>query len=73
VKRRRRPRIPTSSAHGCLKNGYGAFSVNPAQVERVIQYIANQKEHHRKKAFKTEYQEFLKKNEVPYDERFVWE
>ena len=26
------------------QNGYGAFSVNPAEVERVIQYIANQKE-----------------------------
>ena len=55
------------------QNGYGAFSVNPGQVERVIQYIANQKEHHRKKAFKTEYLEFLEKNEVPYDERYVWE
>lgn len=55
------------------QNGYGAFSVNPGQVERVIQYIANQKEHHRKKAFKTEYQEFLEKNEVAYDERYVWE
>jgi REP element-mobilizing transposase RayT len=55
------------------QNGYGAFSVNPAGVERVIQYIANQKEHHRKKVFKTEYQEFLEKHEVPYDERYVWD
>jgi REP element-mobilizing transposase RayT len=55
------------------QNGYGAFSVNPAEVERVIQYIANQKEHHRKKAFQTEYQEFLEKYEVAYDERYVWE
>ena len=39
------------------------------RVRRVIQYIANQKEHHRKKAFKTEYQEFLEKNEVAYDQR----
>lgn len=43
------------------QNGYGAFSANPAEVERVIQYIANQKEHHCKKAFKTEYRELLKK------------
>jgi REP element-mobilizing transposase RayT len=55
------------------QNGYGAFSVNPAEVERVIQYIANQKVHHRKKAFKTEYQEFLEKYELPYDERYVWD
>jgi putative transposase len=29
--------------------GYGAFSVNPAETERVIAYIANQHEHHRQK------------------------
>ncbi len=55
------------------QKGYGAFSVNPAEVERVIQYIANQKEHHRKKAFQTEYKNFLEKYEVAYDERYVWE
>jgi len=47
--------------------------VNPAQVERVIKYIANQKEHHRKKAFQTEYKNFLEKYEVAYDERYGWD
>ncbi len=54
------------------QDGYGAFSVNPSEVEIVINYIANQKEHHRKKTFQEEYVAFLKKYEVEYDERYVW-
>jgi REP element-mobilizing transposase RayT len=55
------------------QDGYGAFSVNPSEVEVVIQYIANQKEHHGKKTFQDEYRAFLKKYEVEYDERYVWD
>jgi len=55
------------------QNGYGAFSVKPSEVERVVEYIANQKEHHRKKAFQHEYRGILKKYHVEYDERYVWE
>lgn len=55
------------------QNGYGAFSVNPAEVDVVVQYIANQKEHHRKKSFQDEYRAFLKKYAVEYDERYMWE
>jgi REP element-mobilizing transposase RayT len=54
------------------QDGYGAFSVNPSEVEIVINYIANQKEHHRKKTFQDEYIAFLKKYSVEYDERYVW-
>ena len=55
------------------QDGYGAFSVNPSEVEIVINYIANQKEHHSKKTFKDEYKAVLKKYEVSYDERYVWD
>ncbi len=55
------------------QNGYGAFSVNPSEVDRVIKYIANQKEHHKKKLFKDEYRGFLKKYEVEYEDRYVWD
>jgi len=54
------------------QDGYGAFSVNPSEVEIVINYIANQKVHHSKKTFQDEYSAFLKKYDVEYDERFVW-
>ncbi len=55
------------------QDGYGAFSVRPSEVEIVINYIANQKEHHSKKTFKDEYKAVLKKYEVSYDERYVWD
>jgi len=55
------------------QDGYGAFSVNPSDVETVKNYIANQKEHHSKKTFQNEYMAFLKKYEVEYDARYVWD
>ncbi len=55
------------------QNGYGAFSVNPSEVDKVIAYIANQHVHHSKVAFQDEYRAFLKKYEVEYDERYVWD
>jgi hypothetical protein len=55
------------------QDGYGAFSVNPAEIDIVIAYIANQQEHHRQKTFQQEYRAFLNKYKVEYDERYVWE
>ena len=55
------------------QNGYGAVSVNPAQVDRVITYIENQKEHHKKKTFQNEYKAFLTRYQVEYDERYIWD
>lgn len=55
------------------QDGYGAFSVNPSEVDTVIKYIANQKEHHKTKTFQDEYRAFLKKYNVEYDERYVWD
>jgi len=55
------------------QNGYGAFSVNPTEIEIVKKYIANQKEHHEKRTFKEEYLAFLEKYKVDYDERYVWD
>lgn len=62
----------------CLENffwqdGYGAFSVNPSEVEVVLNYIKNQHAHHNKKSFQEEYRGFLKKYKVEYDEKYVWE
>lgn len=55
------------------QNGYGAFSVNPTEIETVIAYIENQKEHHKKRTFQDEYRAFLKKYKVEYDERYIWD
>ncbi len=55
------------------QDGYGIFSVNPAEVDVVINYIKNQEAHHKKKEFKEEFREFLEKYHVDYDERYVWD
>ncbi len=55
------------------QDGYGIFSVNPSEIEVVIDYIKNQKEHHRKRNFKDEFRAFLKRYNVEYDERYVWD
>jgi putative transposase len=55
------------------QSGYDAFSVNPSQIHAVTEYIANQRIHHAKKTFLDEYRTFLKKYNVEYDERYVWD
>lgn len=53
------------------QDGYGAFSVSPKDKEKVIAYIANQHEHHKKISFQSEYIEFLKAYNIKYDERYI--
>jgi putative transposase len=55
------------------QDGYGAFSVNSADINIVKNYIEKQHEHHQRKTFQDEYRGFLAKYEVDYDERYVWE
>jgi putative transposase len=55
------------------QDGYGAFSVNPSEVDAVVDYISKQKEHHVKRSFQDEYRAFLKKYRAEYDERYVWD
>jgi putative transposase len=55
------------------QEGYGAFSYSHSQLESVYDYILNQESHHRKKTFKEEYQEFLKKFNIEHKEEFLFE
>ena len=43
-----------------------------SQKQTVVDYIANQEEHHRKVSFKEEFIAFLKKHEIEYDEKYLW-
>ena len=54
------------------QDGYGAFSVNINDLQKVINYISNQHKHHRKKTFREEFLEFLQLNQLEYDERYLW-
>ncbi|MEI8378688.1 MAG: IS200/IS605 family transposase [Planctomycetota bacterium] len=53
--------------------GYGAFSVSHSNVPTVSTYIRDQKEHHRTKSFQEEFLAFLRKHNIVYDERYVWD
>jgi hypothetical protein len=55
------------------QDGYGAFSVNPYETDRLILYIENQKDHHTHKSFQDEYRQHLERNRVAFDERYVWD
>ena len=55
------------------QEGFGAFTYSRSQIDTVIKYILNQEEHHRKKTFRVEYLEFLKKFEIDYDEKYLFD
>lgn len=53
--------------------GYGAFSVAASQKVQVIKYIQGQEAHHRLVTFQDEFRKLLKRYEVAWDERYVWD
>ena len=53
--------------------GYGAFSVSQSHVAQVRSYIMRQEQHHKRLTFQDEFRTFLKKYEIEYDERYVWD
>ncbi len=55
------------------QTGYGAFSYSKSALNNVVKYILNQPEHHKKRTFKEEYITFLKKFEIEYDEKYLFE
>jgi putative transposase len=55
------------------QDGFGAFTVSVSQKNRVVEYIANQIAHHAGHSFEDEYLHLLKKHEVEYDPRYVWD
>jgi putative transposase len=52
---------------------YGAFTVSESAIDAVRKYILDQKAHHRKRTFEDEYIELLRRHNVEFDERYVWE
>ena len=53
--------------------GYGAFSYSHSQIGNVYNYILHQEEHHKKKSFREEYLEFLKKYEIEFNEKYLFD
>ena len=55
------------------QQGYGAFAHSKSQVPRIINYIRNHEEHHRGKKFREEYLEMLQKNEIEFNDKYLFE
>ncbi len=55
------------------QEGYGAFSVSKSEESKVVRYILNQEDHHRKRTFKEELIVLLEKHGIPYDKRYIWD
>jgi len=55
------------------QEGYGAFSYSQSNFGNVIDYIKNQKKHHEKFSFKREYLSLLKKFEIAFEEKYLFE
>ena len=55
------------------QHGYGAFSISPAHVDAVSEYIVDQKAHHRRESFQDEFRRLCRKYGLEIDERYVWD
>lgn len=55
------------------QDGYGAFSYGRSQLDTIYKYIANQEIHHKRRTFRQEYTELLKKFEIEYDEKYLFD
>ena len=54
------------------QKGYGAFSHSRSQLDTVVKYILNQEKHHKKQSFKKEYLDILQKNDIQFDEDYLF-
>ncbi|MCW3090247.1 MAG: transposase [Ferruginibacter sp.] len=53
--------------------GYGAFSYGRSQIDMVCKYIANQKQHHLKRSFKTEYISLLSLFGIAFKNEYLFQ
>ena len=54
------------------QEGFGAFSYGHSQLGRVIGYIRNQEEHHRRNSFRSEYLTLLRKFDIAFEEKYLF-
>jgi putative transposase len=55
------------------QSGYGIFSIGFSQIKSVRDYISRQESHHRKISFQDEFRQFLRRYEIEFDEKYVWD
>jgi len=62
-----------SLRHFAWQTGYGAFAVSFSGLDEVKSYLANQAKHHRTRTFQDELRELLRRHELAWDERYIWD
>ena len=55
------------------QEGYGVFTYSQSHIDNVYNYILNQESHHAKKTFREEYIDFLKKFDIKYEEKYLFD
>lgn len=55
------------------QEGYGAFSYGHSQLDTIVRYIQNQEKHHSRRSFKSEYLTLLRKFDIAFDDKYVFE
>ena len=53
------------------QDGYGAFTYSVKEKNVIINYIKNQKEHHKSESFYDEYKRLLIENGIEFDEKYL--
>ena len=64
---------PQQNSRFSWQTGYAAFSVSESQVGVVRDYVSRQEEHHQIISFQEELLALLRKHEIEYDERYLWD
>jgi len=55
------------------QEGYGGFTYSRSQISDVYNYIENQESHHNKRTFREEYIDILIKNEIEFEQQFLFD
>ena len=55
------------------QDGFGVFSCGRSQINKVYKYIQKQEEHHKTYSYKEEYLKFLRRYEIEYDPKYVFD
>ena len=55
------------------QGGYAAFSVSQSNVKQVREYVVAQEDHHQKIGFQDELRALLRRHEIEWDEKYMWD
>ncbi len=53
------------------QQGFGAFSISVSSIDDTVRYIRNQEQHHQKKSFRNEFENFLRKHKIEFDPKHI--